>query len=769
MSEHNGTSYAQHFAPERLTTDSRTILEGVNDEDFCILLASVVGQPGADGLVDLRLLYEPWILRRLKVIQQRATTAYYGLFVTRGRMAFGRGFVLHDLESAMAAVSFPPEDALLVDGAATGDLDADAWQAELLDIYDHGLPGGLVTGWPTVDRRYRVRPGELTIVTGVSNHLKALALDTPLPTPDGWISMGDVTVGQILFDEHGLPCQVLATTPVYHGQPCYAIEFDDGTVIVADAGHQWLTTTTLARRSAKRAHLNARDIPRVLKPRGTDQTYKRTFPAVVTTEDIASSVRIGRDYNHAVAVAEALECSKHDLPISPYVLGAWLGDGTSDVGGITTADQDILDEIIACGYTVTKWKGRYRYGIVGLTTQLRHLGVLKEKHIPQHYLRGSTPQRLALLQGLMDTDGSVTPYGRCTFSNTNHQLALEAAELMRTLGLKPRVIEWDAKLNGRLIGRVYGVTFTPHIPVFRLPRKAQFVRFLRTSRTATRRIVRCEPVTSVPVRCITVDSPSHLYLASRGCIPTHNSQWLHGLTVNLALMHDWQIGVWAGEHRPALLGASLASLYANQAFDGPQQMARDDAVAAGQWCAQHFHVIEPADEAAPTVPWLLTVARYQVQRYGIQALVLDPWNHMSHPVDRTRSETLYISEMLSQLLRFAKHWQVHVWVVVHPTKLQKAQKGKYAGQYPVPSPYDISGSAAWYAKADNVLALWRDVEAHPLDVELHVQKVRFRGADKLGMVPLRLDLQSGRFQEPTAVSHWSEQADDPEEDTTWHF
>ncbi len=90
------------------------------------------------------------------------------------------------------------------------------------------------------------------LIAGATGAGKALALDTPIPTPDGWTTMGDVHVGSRVFDETGQPCTVLAATGVMHGRPCYEVEFSDGTVIVADAEHQWRTSTAGGRQRHKR-------------------------------------------------------------------------------------------------------------------------------------------------------------------------------------------------------------------------------------------------------------------------------------------------------------------------------------------------------------------------------------------------------------------------------------------------------------------------------------------------------------------------------------
>ena len=90
------------------------------------------------------------------------------------------------------------------------------------------------------------------LIAGATGSGKALALDTPIPTPDGWTTMGEIHVGGKVFDEHGHACTVIAATPVMHGRPCYEVEFSDGTVIVADAEHLWRTATAAGRQQRGR-------------------------------------------------------------------------------------------------------------------------------------------------------------------------------------------------------------------------------------------------------------------------------------------------------------------------------------------------------------------------------------------------------------------------------------------------------------------------------------------------------------------------------------
>lgn len=392
---------------------------------------------------------------------------------------------------------------------------------------------GSIFGWKRLDGTRRFR--RAYIEQGKGNG-KALALDTPIPTPCGWTTMGSLQDGDEVFDEQGQVCRVLQAHPVSEDRTCYEVEFDDGERIVASAEHLWVTEH------------------RRPKPGGK---------SIKTTAEIAASLRNSngkyQSANHSVALAVAFDLPEQDFLIPPYVLGAWLGDGDSDCARMTCAfaDVQVMDEMAGEGVPVkaqvrhSETTGRFVLssgrGRRGSTVQerLRALGVLGNKHIPPAYLRGSKAQRLALLQGLMDTDGSVSKVGQCEFTATNKVLALGALELAISLGIKATMIEGVATLNGRAISAKYRVGFFPDwdVPVFRLERKAarQVHSHDRRRLCGDRRIVSCRQVPAVPVRCITVDSPSSMFLCGRNMVPTHNSPLAGGIGL-YGLMADDEAG-----------------------------------------------------------------------------------------------------------------------------------------------------------------------------------------------------------------------------------
>ena len=165
------------------------------------------------------------------------------------------------------------------------------------------------------------------------------------------------------------------------------------------------------------------------------------------------------------------------------------------------------------------------------------LDVLDNKHVPLEYMRASRWQRLELVRGLMDSDGTISPDGkRCEFSNADRGLIDAMVELLRGLGYKPAVYHGRARRkvfgdDGRMCAAAeyWRISWTGYAeePMFRLSRKLARMRSVENGRpwkSRRRRIVTIRPVSSVPVRCIEVDSPSHLFLCGKGWIPTHNTE-----------------------------------------------------------------------------------------------------------------------------------------------------------------------------------------------------------------------------------------------------
>lgn len=271
---------------------------------------------------------------------------------------------------------------------------------------------------------------------------------------------------------------------------------------------------------------------------------------VHTTEEISETLHHQKHKNHAVPVAAALDFAPKLLPLNPYSFGAWLGDGSSNHATLTCHEPDLLELIREDGYHLSahtdphcfEWNlpdtpvnNRWHDSV---TKRLRDLNVIQNKHIPDIYLQGSIAQRQALLSGLLDTDGYSTFRGNLQLSLTNEKLINDVFDLVLSLGYKPTMTSKPASYDGKTTGTCWTVSWMTNENLFKLPRKrAMFEERRKLDRFRStnnlRYILNAEKVEPRLVRCITVDSPSHLFLAGRHLIPTHNTlSYLIPLVVN---------------------------------------------------------------------------------------------------------------------------------------------------------------------------------------------------------------------------------------------
>lgn len=266
-------------------------------------------------------------------------------------------------------------------------------------------------------------------------------------------------------------------------------------------------------------------------------------PTTTTTRDIRKTLKTKSGHlNHSIAIVSApLSYPRAEQTIDPYLLGAWLGDGNSDGSRITSGDQSMIDEFEGMGYPSSIQRVNNHQVIVlkGLSRELRELNLLKNKHIPDNYLIADVEQRWALLQGLMDTDGGVSrKTGSCEFYSSNRHLARQVHELVCGLGIQARIREKESFLYGESHGPTWTVSFMAERTAFRLARKAELQKTDVSNRAKRRYITDVRPVESVPVRCIAVDSPNHLYLVGKSCIATHNSQMMLWMILGVAKAKD---------------------------------------------------------------------------------------------------------------------------------------------------------------------------------------------------------------------------------------
>ena len=369
------------------------------------------------------------------------------------------------------------------------------------------------------------KENRLGIYVGLAGTGKAMPKDTLIPTPDGEKLLGEIKVGDFVFDRKGHPTKVLG---VYDRgvRRCFELTFSDGRKTRCCDEHIWPCYTS-----------------------------KKNLKNLTLQEMMEKGIRISAKSGarFRMPINGCVEFSEKELPVHPYILGVFLGDGCCKERYLTLSSSDLpvvekvakLLNATAEKLSENNYSWRFMKGGKAITTKEVFGDIASwvmrgsnEKAIPAYYLHGSRDQRIALLQGLFDTDGSVSSKsnGLASFSTTSSELYAGVSYLLRSLGLSASTSS-KAVCRGRV--KQNGTCSTDYVVrthlkpdqfdvCFSLPRqieklKAVFGAFKRPSKctervalTDVREIEPCEQV------CILVDNPEHLFLANDFLV-THNT------------------------------------------------------------------------------------------------------------------------------------------------------------------------------------------------------------------------------------------------------
>lgn len=397
-------------------------------------------------------------------------------------------------------------------------LSLDPWQCLVLEQM---LATREETYWNeyTFREENRWAAAEFGLVVARQNGKGDQALDSLILTADGWTDFANISVGQEVYGSDGKLVKVVATSEVFTDHDCFRVTFTDGSSYVVGSGHLW-----------------------VVQDKNSGKIFVKSTQELSETRFAHNRLDNGRnEYRWRVPCNTQIHSSETQLPIDPYLLGYWLGDGYSSQANVVVGDEDldyVLGKLPLCGVEITSQRrskksenghatalGFSLTGMKGSHTgflhHLRKLGILNNKRIPEVYLQASKDQRLALLSGLMDSDGSIrnnTKSSQCEFSSSFPDLAKDFMCLARGLGIKtsPKVKKTTHKDAFRFL-------WTPSFNPFQLPRKSsKFVEPL-TKTHETMSVVNIEKTLTVPTRCIQVDAGDGIYLTGRNFTPTHNS------------------------------------------------------------------------------------------------------------------------------------------------------------------------------------------------------------------------------------------------------
>lgn len=379
---------------------------------------------------------------------------------------------------------------------------------------------------------------------------KALALDELVYTPEGTKTIRDVQIGDSIYDHRGLLTKVINKSSVFIDDT-YEVELADGNIITACKDHQWQVFTGVKSRRTKeyikKEHILSSEY--LCSNQWYDKKVGYRNPA-------------GREQKYSVKLTEPIQYEHKDVPLDPYTVGVILGDGSvcngTGYARITSHNNDV-EEVMSYipydkGVNCTPDRTSSFIGILGVGSIIKGLGLnvnTYNKFIPDIYKRGSIEQRLELLRGLMDTDGTIgsKPSFGSSFSSCNEKLAKDVQELARSLGMSAKLSYRDNGYAGHY--RVY--IQHRNYNIFKLKRKADMVRFPAKHIADYQKIKEIRKVATVPTQCISVDNEDKLFVTS-GYAVTHNST-----TVEYAVIYAAAMGEWPGFGKVpfvAFLGAS---------------------------------------------------------------------------------------------------------------------------------------------------------------------------------------------------------------------
>jgi N12 class adenine-specific DNA methylase len=379
---------------------------------------------------------------------------------------------------------------------------------------------------------------------------KAQPLDAKILTPSGWTRMGDIKVGDRVITQSGKPTRVTGVYPQGEKE-IYQVVFSDGSSTECCEEHLWLTQTYRERCQA------------INHKRFGKSDWACAQPKVRTLAEIRDTLvsdHLGAK-NHSIPMVDAVNFDERPLPLDPYTLGALLGDGSMTSNSVTISSQDpeIVDAMVLPANTelrlvkntkcptwalrMVKLKG---YGankepnpVVDILKSLGLMGCNSyTKFIPSDYIFNTVENRVALLQGLMDTDGTVDRKGTSSYFHTvSKNLADGVVTLIQSLGGVVRVTQKiptytykGEKRNGGL-AYILCISLPGHIQPFRLDRKAAKVK-PKTRNAPARYIVDILPSGKKPAQCISVDDPSRLYVTD-DFIVTHNTYTMIGALMEM--------------------------------------------------------------------------------------------------------------------------------------------------------------------------------------------------------------------------------------------
>jgi replicative DNA helicase len=391
--------------------------------------------------------------------------------------------------------------------------------------YRHPIPMGI----PGIDNLLKggLAKGELGVILAPTGVGKSLPNSEPLLTPNGWVKMGDIKIGDKIIGSDGNEQYVIGVYP-QGVRSIYKVEFTDNTFVNCDEEHLWSVNTLNMRTSKTRVKGEV-----VYKP---NYGYK-----VVKTSDMMNDIKKRGRHNYRLPVVSPVNFNEKDVLINPYLLGLLLGDGSICDSGvrISTKDDELFDNISYLNehssyneYNRTETKSIKSINLkAGIKQRLNEYGLLNKKSnnkfIPKDYLYNSAENRVSLLQGLMDTDGYVNKNGTVQFTTVSEKLCDNVRELVLSLGgtakinTKVPTYTYDGEKKEGQLAYTITMSFANNIVPFKLLRKVS--KFYKREKYVEQKYVKSITYShNEDATCIKVSNPDELFV-TRDYVLTHNT------------------------------------------------------------------------------------------------------------------------------------------------------------------------------------------------------------------------------------------------------
>jgi replicative DNA helicase len=581
-----------------------------------------------------------------------------------------------------------------------------------------GQLAGVPTGFADLDELTNgMHAGQMIIIAARPGLGKALALDTPLPTPTGWTTMGEVEVGDRLVGADGRPTAVVAATEVMTDRECFEITFSDGTRVVADAQHEWQVTSRAGRAAAEQAaghRFSDRQIARIavlaMAARHEPERFVGMAELLAETGDRFRTLlhAVGRQVGAAVRVPAGRSVVAEGRVVYPRarMLVGLAARLTRHTAAARVAERSAVYTTAELARSVRLADGRCNWAVdcaaplSGAPAELpespyelgaRLLGPDQEgdeRRIPPAYLRASRAQRADLLDGMTDAFGQVLPDGSVRLAPADPRLADDVYELIVSLGY------CCTRDRG---SQAYTLRFVPDdVPPSR--------RLAHRIGGRTRYITAIRPIGKQPVRCVEVDNVDHLYLATRSMVPTHNSTLGLDLARAASIKHGLTSAIFSLEMSQIEIVMRLLSAEASV----PLNHIRNGKMSDDDWqrIAKKMGDVAEAplfidDSPNLTMMEIRAKARRLRQRHELKLIIID-YLQLLTSGKKVESRQVEVSEFSRQLKLLAKELEVPV---VALAQLNRGPETRGGDKKPMLS--DLRESGSLEQDADMVILLNR--------------------------------------------------------------